>query len=40
MIKEDAKCIGKLHNKGMEAMFVGYAKDHAIGVYRLSLVLC
>jgi hypothetical protein len=25
---------GKSHNKGVEAMFVGYAKDHAPGVYR------
>jgi len=34
VIKEEAKIIGKPHNKGMEAMFVGYAKDHAMGVYR------
>jgi len=34
VIKEEANIIGKKHNKGIEAMFVGYAKDHAMGVYR------
>jgi hypothetical protein len=34
VIKEEAKIIGKPHNKGTDAMFVGYAKDHAMGVYR------
>ena len=34
IIKKDADIAGKKHNKGMEAMFVGYAKDHAMGVYR------
>jgi hypothetical protein len=34
IIKEEANIIGKKHNKGLEAMFVGYAKDHAMGVYR------
>jgi len=34
VIKDDKKIIGKSHNKGLEAMFVGYAKDHVMGVYR------
>ena len=34
VIKDEANIIGKKHNKGIEAMFVGYAKDHAMGVYR------
>jgi len=34
IIKDDTNIIGKKHNRGLEAMFVGYAKDHAMGVYR------
>ena len=34
IIKKDTNIVGKKYNKGIEAMFVGYAKDHAMGVYR------
>ena len=34
VVKKDSNIVGKKHNKGFEAMFVGYAKDHAMGVYR------